>query len=460
MVAPVPRRVVQFWPIALLFALAALLLGSTIADPDLRAHWGVGAHPYLLATVAATLGCLLLVISLWLRVRSVHLDELMTSEARNRALVTAIPDLIFVLDRSCVFRDYQAASVSELYAPPSEFIGRHVRDVLPPPVAEPIMSTIAEVKASGRLATCDYELPLSGALRGYEVRIVPLGANAYLGVVRDVTTSRQAERALRESEARYRLLFETTPIPIVEQDLSELKRFIDGLRSRGVHDLASHLETNAEDMRRAGSLVKAVAGNQSALDFFAVTSLEELNELLPALLAADPGGSFRRCLVALARGHHRTEDQARVLGAGGGERQIRLHLALDPSQAATWSRVVGSFVDLTPQLQTEQALRQSQEELEDKVIRRTRETAMVNLALHDEIAVRSATEAELRDALAEKQLLAVEVYGRVAQSLAEAVALIAAHAERASDPRAEEDLHELARHVDAVAASYRRPNSA
>ena len=47
-------------------------------------------------------------------------------------------------------------------------------------------------------------------------------------------------RNLRESEKRFRTLFEDSPISLWEEDFSEVKSYIDGLRQRDITDFESY----------------------------------------------------------------------------------------------------------------------------------------------------------------------------------------------------------------------------
>src|SRR5687767_1007177 len=52
-----------------------------------------------------------------------------TAAAELSAILTAIPDLMFILQRDGTYVDYHARDAALLFAPPSSFIGRTVRDV-------------------------------------------------------------------------------------------------------------------------------------------------------------------------------------------------------------------------------------------------------------------------------------------------------------------------------------------
>ena len=62
-------------------------------------------------------------------------QALRQSEARNQAILRAIPDWMFLTTVDGVFLDYHARDATKLHVPPSAFLGRRVDEVLPPSVA-------------------------------------------------------------------------------------------------------------------------------------------------------------------------------------------------------------------------------------------------------------------------------------------------------------------------------------
>ncbi len=69
-------------------------------------------------------------------------QALRDSEARNRAILRAIPDWMFLMTVDGVFLDFHAKDASRLHAPPSAFIGKRVTEVLPPPVGETLAQRV------------------------------------------------------------------------------------------------------------------------------------------------------------------------------------------------------------------------------------------------------------------------------------------------------------------------------
>ena len=72
-------------------------------------------------------------------------EPLDPTEARNSALLRALPDLIFVTLRDGTYVDYQAKDPSLLFVPPSVFLGKRVRDIMPPPIADTLMDATEQV---------------------------------------------------------------------------------------------------------------------------------------------------------------------------------------------------------------------------------------------------------------------------------------------------------------------------
>jgi signal transduction histidine kinase len=118
-------------------------------------------------------------------------------QARNRALLGAIPDLMLRIDAAGTYVDVHANEPVELPLRPHELIGLNVRDVAPLRVAEAILTCAQEARESGEMRSVEYELELEGGVRYCESRMVPSGEGEVVIIMRDFTDKRRADAELR-----------------------------------------------------------------------------------------------------------------------------------------------------------------------------------------------------------------------------------------------------------------------
>jgi PAS domain S-box-containing protein len=128
------------------------------------------------------------------------------SEARHRALLDALPDLMFRMSADGVYLDYKG-NERDLAAPPEELVGRSIYDVLPADAAEAIMRCVAQVIERGGVQPVEYQLRIGPLNRHFEARIVRSGPHEVLLIVRDISDRKRTETQLRrlQDELRARL---------------------------------------------------------------------------------------------------------------------------------------------------------------------------------------------------------------------------------------------------------------
>jgi len=116
---------------------------------------------------------------------------LRSAEERNSAILRAIPDMMFVLGRDGTYMDYHARDVSELLVSPDKFLGKKLRDIMPPDLAEMMMNALDRTFETREPVVVEYELRAEET-RYYEARLVPAANDQVLSIVRDVTETKRA----------------------------------------------------------------------------------------------------------------------------------------------------------------------------------------------------------------------------------------------------------------------------
>jgi PAS domain S-box-containing protein len=151
-------------------------------------------------------------------------DSLRQSEARNRALLNAIPDLIFRFSRDGTYLDCHAENASDLLLPASELIGKKLDEILPAPLAQLFMQQIAKTLATRVSQTQEYELPIDGKRYYWEARMVVCGEDEVLVIVRNITDRKRAEEERLLTAERDRLLAQ---IALRIRQSLDLQRILD-----------------------------------------------------------------------------------------------------------------------------------------------------------------------------------------------------------------------------------------
>ena len=126
-------------------------------------------------------------------------------EATQRAVIGALPDLVFRLNPKAVFLDYHAPSDELLVAPPATFLGRPAAETLPPDLVARLMDALEAARTSEVPIEYEYAAPdRKGRVRQWEARVVALPRGEFLVLSRDITERKQAEERLAVLRASLR----------------------------------------------------------------------------------------------------------------------------------------------------------------------------------------------------------------------------------------------------------------
>jgi PAS domain S-box-containing protein len=118
----------------------------------------------------------------------------------------------------------------------------------------------------------------------------------------DLTDRKQIETELRVKEERYRELFNSVPVALLEIDSQKRTEMLDDLHRQGVTDIVAYLDAHPDFERRAidASIIREV--NQQAIELFGVREADALIGVSTARLLALTPGALRRGTVSRFKG--------------------------------------------------------------------------------------------------------------------------------------------------------------
>lgn len=122
------------------------------------------------------------------------------SEQYTSSILSAIPDLIFVIDNNKTIVDFKSGEQKNLMLPVDKFINKNIADVLPQKVFSLVENSIDTVFENKKPDLIEYKLRINKDWNFFECNMVPLGETKVIAMARNITQRKQIEETLVRSE--------------------------------------------------------------------------------------------------------------------------------------------------------------------------------------------------------------------------------------------------------------------
>ena len=182
-------------------------------------------------------------------------ESLKTSEARTRAILTSIPDMIFEISKNGTFLDFMPSAEMTSVMPPSQFIGKNIREMFPPVIADQTFFALERALATGQLHAFEYGLPPGEEVQFFEARVSSITSESAIIMVRDISQQKyiqtEREKLINELEDKNSELerFTYTVSHDLKSPLITIKGFLGFLEEDAITGNTMRLKT---DIKRIG----------------------------------------------------------------------------------------------------------------------------------------------------------------------------------------------------------------
>jgi len=131
-------------------------------------------------------------------------QALRQSDKELRAVLAAVPDLMFEVTPQGRFLRVYAQNAELLAVPASRILGRSIHDLFPGPVAALMQSAVTEAHETGHSRGCQYSLELPNGTHWFELSIARKspgregGEDGLVALARDITDRKSDEERIRK----------------------------------------------------------------------------------------------------------------------------------------------------------------------------------------------------------------------------------------------------------------------
>ncbi len=126
-------------------------------------------------------------------------EALSASEAINDAIVSTLPDLIFILDKNGIYLDVRCSTEEYLLLPPDSFIGEKISKFFDEEISSFFLELINNALADKKVYSHEYEMNVKDLKKVYEIRFMGIDDQRVLAIVRDITKTHQLLHELRQA---------------------------------------------------------------------------------------------------------------------------------------------------------------------------------------------------------------------------------------------------------------------
>jgi PAS domain S-box-containing protein len=171
----------------------------------------------------------------------------------------------------------------------------------------------------------------------------------------------RAAELLRQSELRYRTIFDSLAVAVLEYDFRRARSVLEAMPGQGIHDIRRHLADHPEEVREMARQVRITGANDTAVKLLEAPSKDAFAGGLDEIME-EGDQSLAICLAALAAGEPTFLTETRVRTMTGDLVPVIVMLNFPPDGAL--ERVTGCLVDIRDRLRMQATIDKTRAELD------------------------------------------------------------------------------------------------
>ncbi len=172
------------------------------------------------------------------------------------------------------------------------------------------------------------------------------GELCVLSVARDITELTEALESLKENEQRYRLLFEGSPVALLNLNLFDVKKQLDELGEQGIKSLREYFKTYPQILANFVNLININEFNNAVLELIGATDENSVRIFLDQEFTLKNIALFSKIFEFLISGGTMLEEEFTVFNLKDKKLRILVRVVFAPGYEDTWSKVFVTMLHL------------------------------------------------------------------------------------------------------------------
>ena len=200
-------------------------------------------------------------------------------------------------------------------------------------------------------------------------------------LIEELRLLRQQLAARVEDDMLHASLFRDIPLCLWEEDLSGVKVVVDALRERGVTDLSVYFEAHPDVLQQCVEQIRILDVNQAVLDMHGARDKAEFLTIWNE--KADPAirEVLKHQVIFVTQSSPHVYDLTVPQKTPAVKRHVMPKFFISSGYATTWSKVIIALLDMTAQVEAQQALAER-----DAQLRLIFDYAYDGISLHEEFS--------------------------------------------------------------------------
>jgi len=178
----------------------------------------------------------------------------------------------------------------------------------------------------------------------------------------DITERKRAEQEIIQSNKKYQALFNNSPVPLWEEDFTELFNYFEQLKKRGIKNFENFFNENPNEVIICSKKITIKEVNEACIASLNAKNMMDVLGNVDRVFTERAHDVFKKELIALGNGEMEFESEAEMRTAPGEIKHVFLKLNIEKENSKSFRGIVATM-DITERKHAEKLLKETENNL-------------------------------------------------------------------------------------------------